>query len=471
MGGTTIGARRVPRSRGTMAKAAVVALAVATTGLASTASAAASSSGYDGDALIDRAHELLAAPSGAQHLRAQPPTAHAEGICGLTGTDDPAEDLVIDIEVAEAAADCEGLLGAAVFTYDDWDDADLEGFLTALDTDRNSATGCEGFEYSVVVVPDDSGSFPGFVFPMNDACEILEPTGPAIGDRDSAVDPTFIAMYWELAAIGSPSSFAFVAMTDSVHSLDVDWAPDPGVALPVLEISDPPPDGVPSARPIDSACTFDPPFEDGFSDVPSTSGHEPTVDCIVYWQVTTGVAPGLFEPSGLVTREQMASFLVRFVEAAGGEFATDPPDAFPDDDTSSHEDNIDKLAAAGIAGGRADGTFGPRLTVTRAQMTTFIVRSLDHLLGPMERTVPDYFTDDDGDPHEPNINRAASLGVAGGTGESTFSPSLPVRRDQMASFLARSLAYLVDEAATPIPEAPPKCPTDETIERTDARCV
>lgn len=228
----------------------------------------------------------------------------------------------------------------------------------------------------------------------------------------------------------------------------------------------------PEARSTASACTFAGGFEDGFADVPADNAHEASIDCIVYWQVTAGLRPGAYGPAGTVTRGQMASFLARFVEKSGGTLPSDPPNAFRDDDGTTHAANIDKLAAAGIAGGRADGTYGPEGPVTRNQMASFIVRTLEYRFGePIgEGADADYFTDDDGDTHEPNIDKAAALGVTGGTSDTTYGPRLPVRRDQMASFLARSLAELVDTGDATVPARPPKCTFDSGIERTDSRC-
>lgn len=218
---------------------------------------------------------------------------------------------------------------------------------------------------------------------------------------------------------------------------------------------------VPGARSVDPACTFPGGFEDEFRDVPSSNAHERAVDCIVYWQVTTGVRPGRYDPSGGVTRGQMASFLARLVERSGGTLPSSPPDAFRDDDGTTHEVNIDKLAAVGIAGGRTDGTFAPNVAVVRSQMATFLIRALGHRLdGPVDDDAPrsDYFGDDDGDTHETSINQAAAIGITGGTGGSNYGPHQRVRRDQMASFLARALAELVDAGTASIPGPPPPPP-------------
>jgi hypothetical protein len=78
-------------------------------------------------------------------------------------------------------------------------------------------------------------------------------------------------------------------------------------------------------------------------------------------------------------------------------------------------------------------------------MASMMVRTYEFVTGESVDVVLDYFTDDDGNPHEDNINKAAEAGFALGTTATTFDPSSNVRRDQMASFLTRMLDRLVAE--------------------------
>src|SRR3546814_19463501 len=65
----------------------------------------------------------------------------------------------------------------------------------------------------------------------------------------------------------------------------------------------------------------------------------------------------------------MATFIARALELApvseGG---------FSDVAGTTHAENINAVAAAGIAGGYSDGTYRPGTEVNRGQMATFIVR-------------------------------------------------------------------------------------------------
>ena len=102
--------------------------------------------------------------------------------------------------------------------------------------------------------------------------------------------------------------------------------------------------------------------------------HEANINKIANIGVTTGCAPGLYCPNAFVTRGQMASFLARALNLPNATF-----DYFSDDTNSGHEGNINKVAAAGITlGCTADGkTYCPGAFVTRAQMASFLARSVD----------------------------------------------------------------------------------------------
>jgi hypothetical protein len=53
-----------------------------------------------------------------------------------------------------------------------------------------------------------------------------------------------------------------------------------------------------------------------------------------------------------------------------------------------------------------------------------------------------YFADTAGNVHEAAIDAAFEWGLTEGSAPGTYSPSLDVRRDQMASFLVRLLAHV-----------------------------
>lgn len=94
--------------------------------------------------------------------------------------------------------------------------------------------------------------------------------------------------------------------------------------------------------------------EDGFEDVGPANVHEANIDCIVAYGIATGTSPTTFAPAANVSRAQMASFVARSIEAAGVVLNANPPDAFTDDQGSIHEPRINQLAAAGVIGGNGE---------------------------------------------------------------------------------------------------------------------
>ena len=177
-----------------------------------------------------------------------------------------------------------------------------------------------------------------------------------------------------------------------------------------------------------------------FSDV---SGHPLAthIAWLVSAGITSGCTPTTFCPDAPVTREQMATFLVR---------ATDPlptsVDYFTDDETSTHELSINRLAAAGMTSGCGPGRFCPKANVRRGEMATFLVRTFG-----LPTTDGDYFVDDQISSHEANINRLAAAGVGSGCAAARFCPSATITRAEMAAFLHRAMGSRI----TPPPELGP----------------
>jgi parallel beta-helix repeat protein len=210
-------------------------------------------------------------------------------------------------------------------------------------------------------------------------------------------------------------------------------------------------DDVPEARDIDEVCEA--PYTSTFDDVTEGQSHWEAILCAADYGVTQGTSdPDYYNPGGTVNRAQMASFIVRAVETATAHELPAHDAGFTDvRSTSAHAENINKLAGVGITQGTSDDTYSPGNNVTRGQMASFIARAVDYIddaesngsLPP--ETDDDYFSDDDGTRHEDNINLVASVGIVQGFPDGDFRPGAEVRRDQMASFLMRSLDYVAVE--------------------------
>jgi hypothetical protein len=169
------------------------------------------------------------------------------------------------------------------------------------------------------------------------------------------------------------------------------------------------------------------------------STHEGYIEAIAAIGVTLGCEYEQFCPTAEVTREQMASFLARALDL--------PPsstDHFTDDNASPHEANINRIADAEITLGCGGTSYCPYSAVTRAEMASFLARAFR-----LGGGATNHFTDDDGNPHEANIDKVADAGITLGCGGSSYCPDAPVLRDQMASFLGRGLG--LSELRPPFP--------------------
>ena len=152
--------------------------------------------------------------------------------------------------------------------------------------------------------------------------------------------------------------------------------------------------------------------------------------------VTLGCNPPFndwFCPKLAVTRGQMASFLVRalLLPDQGG-------DVFSDDAGSIHEADINRIGAAGITLGCAPGLFCPEQAVTREQMASFIVRAYKIASVPDGAGLANPFADVTG-AHAVDVAALYRAGVTTGCSAAPLSycPTQPVLREQMAAFLNR----------------------------------
>lgn len=98
------------------------------------------------------------------------------------------------------------------------------------------------------------------------------------------------------------------------------------------------------------------------------SPHQAAIDWMAKQGLTTGCGGGNYCPDSTVTRGQMAAFLAAALKLPAG------PDKFTDDDGSPFEASINAIAAAGITDGCGGTNFCPDKDVTREEMASFLVR-------------------------------------------------------------------------------------------------
>lgn len=191
-----------------------------------------------------------------------------------------------------------------------------------------------------------------------------------------------------------------------------------------------------------------------FPDVADGGTHAGAIDCLAHWGIVRGrPGPGdpVYAPADAVDRAAMASYLVQALKRLPAVTVPGPStDRFPDYEAGTHADNVHVLRAAGVVAGREDGTYAPRAPVTRAQMASYIARTLEFVTDdelPIEQA--GVFPDSDG-VHRSNIDKLATIGGVTGRPDGTYGPGEPVTRAQMASFVARALDYLAFRGYLPV---------------------
>lgn len=192
-------------------------------------------------------------------------------------------------------------------------------------------------------------------------------------------------------------------------------------------------------------CLGDPPPAP-FSDRASLTGEQQRyVDCLAADGIARGKPGGVFDPTAPVTRGQMASFLVRTLEAGGYTLPAPSDQGFTDIGGNEHEDAINVLAAIEVTNGRTATTFAPNELVRRDEMASFVVRSAeyayegDELEGQAVEPFP--FTDVAAENKHRDAIAASRdlLGVSQGTSATTYDPAGSTSRAQMAAFVVRLL--------------------------------
>ena len=157
----------------------------------------------------------------------------------------------------------------------------------------------------------------------------------------------------------------------------------------------------------------------------------------VLWAADNGVTGGTsattFSPNVTVTRAQMVTFLWR---AHGSPKATGA-NPFTDVSTSDYYyDAVLWAVANGVTNGTSATTFSPDAPVTRAQAVTFQWRAAG---SPV--VSGSSFGDVAADAYYVNaVTWAVANGITNGTSDTTFSPDVVVSRAQAVTFLWRELA-------------------------------
>ena len=148
------------------------------------------------------------------------------------------------------------------------------------------------------------------------------------------------------------------------------------------------------------------------------------------------------QPSGGVLALHWELFDIKAIFGPGSVTRVEGDDSgrFVDDDGTTHEANIEVIAADGITSGcdaSDQNLYCPDDAVTRGQMATFLARAANLPAAPDDGP----FTDTANSPHAANIAAIEAAGITQGCDASDptrFCPNDTVTRGQMATFLDRA---------------------------------
>jgi hypothetical protein len=181
-----------------------------------------------------------------------------------------------------------------------------------------------------------------------------------------------------------------------------------------------------------------------FLDVAAGYTHASGIACMAGWGAVRGYGDGTFRPGIPVERAQVASALHRFLDAVGTAPAAGPTRFRDVPPTHTHAATIDALAAAGVVAGLDATTFGPSGPLTRGQVASLLTRTHELVYG---RTLPPTTTDLPrdvvGTTHEGSIGPLLQAGIVQGYADGTFRPGATVTRGQLATILAGYAELLV----------------------------
>ncbi len=264
-----------------------------------------------------------------------------------------------------------------------------------------NSTGLAAVALAIAQRPDAVAGARDLLISLQEGCEGADPGSIRFdefdgGDRDRATTQAILG----LTGIG----------------LDTVSAEGASVTVPVFDC-----DGEPAG------CQLP------FDDVDPDNVHAAAICALTEAGIISGVTADRFAPELDLTRAQAASLLARALNLRD----VAPP--FADVDPEGvHAGAIGAVVDAGIAAGTSATTFDPAGVLRRDQLATLLANlaELDPVTGSVFEDVPE------ANVHRERINAVAEAGITTGVTPTTFAPARSVTRAQMASFLSRTLEQL-----------------------------
>lgn len=171
-----------------------------------------------------------------------------------------------------------------------------------------------------------------------------------------------------------------------------------------------------------------------FTDVPAGAYYEEAVGWAVEKGITKGTSDSTFTPDGVCTRAQAVTFLWR---AAGSPAAKAGSLPFADVKAGSYYDDAVRWAVEnGVTVGTSATTFSPNATCSRAQIVTFLWRAQK---SPAAGSANPFDDVADSAYYADAVQWAVQKDITKGTGATAFSPDANCIRAQIVTFLYRSM--------------------------------
>ena len=178
-----------------------------------------------------------------------------------------------------------------------------------------------------------------------------------------------------------------------------------------------------------------PVLDNPFTDVKNTAYYYDPVLWAVDKGITNGITPTTFVPGGECTRAQFVTFLWRASGCPEPESLACPFTDLRKD--AYYETAVLWAVEAGITNGLSADRFGPGETCTRGQVVTFLHRWQG---SPTPTSQSHCFTDvQQGKFYYDSVLWAVENGITNGMTPDTFAPGNPCTRAQVVTFLYRSM--------------------------------
>lgn len=255
---------------------------------------------------------------------------------------------------------------------------------------------------------------------------------------ERAVDATFEAL---MASTGHRENIQRAAFEQIGIGVSFKWTGSQWRMWSTMDFRDP--DGSEPAagvpHPRDIRDTCGSDDEPSFKDVPKGSTHAASVACLENQGITQGKRDGTFGAKDHLSRGQVATFLLRTLEKSGKKAPAGQPCK-----GTAHAIGMSAMIEWKIF---SDTSCEEARLVGRSEMAVWSVRAMQ---GPLGLAMPnvewDLFFDDNNlsGGTQGSHNAIAEMGVVTGVGNEKFAPEQWLMRDQMATFLARILDAAAD---------------------------